>query len=318
MKCIKQVLFLALILLIIPAFAFAGLTDLQIGAWNVQGATAPDGSGSYYFVDGNSGSDGNDGKSWATAYKTLTVAFAASHANIASASDRWARRNTIYIAGDRFDEDLVAFPQKTDVIGVGSCDAYPMPGISGNHAPVNTHYSTRFINIRFEPGASSDIVTLTSSGSGCEFDGCVFVGVFGSYTAPSAIDATAHPLLRIRNCRFEGAFSGDVIDIGAGDASGTEIVGNTIVGGADNGIVITEVATVAGMSSRGVIADNYIEVADKVIDTRAESVFNCIGNRCISGEALGASSYVLDLTYACDNMITGNDAAILLPDIANF
>lgn len=272
--------------------------------------------GEVYFVENNAGYDGNDGRSWDKAFKTLSAAITASNTNIAASSKGWAARNTIFCKGDRIVEDLTVFPTKCDVIGVGSCDAFKMCTISGNHAPVTTtYYGTRWINMRFEPAASGDIITLTNAGSGCEFNSCEFEGVFGAITAPSAIDSTAHHLLKILNCDFAGAFSGDVIDIGAGQASGTRIIGNRINGGADNGIVITGVATVDNLGWRGIIAHNEIEVADKVIDTRATSVFNCYDNICISGEAIGASSYVIDLTYAARNCITGAGVSVYVPSL---
>lgn len=272
--------------------------------------------GTVYFVEGNAGLDTNDGLSWAKAKKTLASAITASNVVIAADKWGWAARNTIYVKGDRLDEDLVVFPNKCDVIGVGSCDSFKRAGIRGNHVPANaSNYGTRFINVMFEPQANADIIILASTSSGCEFVNCLFVGVFGTHTAPSAIDATASPMLKILDCEFLGAFGGDVIDIGAGDASGTEIKGNQIKGGVDNGIVITGVATVAGLCGRGVIANNQIQVADKVIDTRATSVFNCYDNICISGEAIGAGSYVIDLTYAARNCITGSDVSVYVPSL---
>ena len=279
------------------------------------GSQLVDMSGTVYFVDGNSGSDGNDGLSWDYPKKTVAAALVVSHADIARGSDRWARRNTVFIAGDRFTENLVLGAQKTDLIGVGSCDSYKRAGIRGNHTMANNCSGMRFINIQFEPAASSDIVTQASTASGIEFWNCNFLAAFGAYTAPSAIQSTASPLLKIMHCTFEGAFSGDVIDIAAGDASGTQIVGNEIRGGANDGIVISGVATVSGISSRGLIADNYIQVAAKTIDTRAVSVFNVYNNRCISAAALGGDSYVIDPTFACGNIITGADASASVPNL---
>jgi len=277
-------------------------------------------SGECYFVDGNAGLDTNDGLSWETAFVTLNRAIQASNANIAALPKGWASRNKIYVKGDRLDEDLTTFPNKCDVIGVGSCDAYIGAGIIGNHAPTNSgNYGTRFININFFPQASgTDIVILASTSSGVEFHGCTFIGVWHAYTPASAIDSTASPQLMISKCRFLGGFTGDVIDIGAGDASGTKIVDNEIVGGADNGIVITGVATIGtgsagGAMSRGLIARNNIQVADKVIDSRATSIFNVVDNKCISGEVIGALSYVIDLTYASGNIITGADRVVSVP-----
>jgi len=266
-------------------------------------------SGSTYFVDGNSGSDSNEGSEWTKAFKTVGKAIAISHADMARGSDRWARRNTIFIAGDRFEEDLTTLPQKTDIIAVGSCDGFKRAIIRGTHA-ITSGTGTRLIGVGFDASSAAAIVTLTGC-SGIEFIGCEF-NATGSATATCAIDSTATIHLKIVDCNFIGAFSGDVIDIGAGAANGTRIVGNQIVGGADNGIVITGVAT-ATDSQRGLIADNYIDVADIVIDTRATSVFACINNICISGEALGAGSYVIDLTFAAKNIITGNDVSVGVP-----
>ena len=65
----------------------------------IGGAKLADMSGTIYFVDGNAGNDGNDGLSWDYPKKTLLHTFSVSHTDIARGSDRWARRNTIFIAG---------------------------------------------------------------------------------------------------------------------------------------------------------------------------------------------------------------------------
>jgi len=269
--------------------------------------------GTSYYVDGNSGSDGANGKSWETAFKTLAVAFAASHADIARGSDRWARRNTIYIAGDSFEEDLVILPQKTDVIGVGSYNGHPGANILGNHAPVNSGFGCRFYNVNFEPVAITAIMTLTGACWGTEFHNCSFKAN-GTLIAATAIDATACQWLKIIGCEFIGAFSGDVIDIGAGNIDGMIIRGNTIIGGANDGIVETGTAIIEG-TRRGLIADNYIQVAARTIVTGATSVFDVINNRMISAAAITtpADVYVIDLTFACGNLLTANDVGRMIP-----
>ena len=269
--------------------------------------------GNDYYVDGNRKYNG-DGTSWANAYNVLADAITDSHANIALSKQRgWAWRNRIWCKGDRLDEDLVAFPQKTDIIGVGSCDAFVGVGIIGNHAPVNTYYGTRFINCNFFPQAAGDIVTLTSSGSGCQFIGCRFVGIWGAITAPSAIDATAHPMLKILNNDFEGGFGTTVIDIGAGDASGLKIIGNNIIGGADNGILIDASATGAGATSDLLIKGNTVVVADITIDDNANAEVFVVDNRCVSGENLGAGSHVITAATSCGNIVTGANNTLDVP-----
>ena len=272
-------------------------------------------SGTTYFVDGNSGNDANNGFSWDKAFKTLAFAFATSNTDIARGSDRWARRNRIYIAGDDFVEDLVALPQKTDIVGVGSSDNYPMAAIRGNHDPINNAVGCRFFNVRFRPAASADLITLLStSGGGIEFHGCIFDANYSTFTAPSAIDTTASQYLKVIGSEFLGAFSSDYIDIGAGAINGMEIAYNEMKGGADNGIMVTGTGTIV-QGRRGSIHHNFIECADIFIDVNSTSVFNVHDNTCISGEALGSGSYVIDLTFASNNIVTGNDVSASIPVI---
>lgn len=271
-------------------------------------------SGSTYFVDNNSGSDSNDGSSWEKAFKTFAKATVISNLDIARGSDRWARRNTIYYAADTETATIVAFPNKCDVIGVGSYDANDKPGITGNHAPVNSgNYGTRFFNILFRGAAvAGPIVTLASTSSGIQFIDCLFDAPVSGTTNTRAILATASPFLKVINCQFRGPYSADYITFGTGEAGGTMVIDNLMQDSADNGIMIGAGTTA---SWRGLIKGNLIQCADKFIDTQAASVFNVVDNTCISGEALGSSSYVLDLTYAVGNRVTGNDVSATIPVI---
>ena len=89
------------------------------------------GQGTVFYVDNNSGSDSDNGKSWDEAFLTIAVALAASHADIGT-SPNYADRNTILVRGDDFDEDLTALAQKTDMIAVGSDDIVKGVRILGN------------------------------------------------------------------------------------------------------------------------------------------------------------------------------------------
>ena len=195
---------------------------------NRAGITEMQNTGRTYYVDGNRTSSGS-GDTWESAYKTLSEALAASHANIAIAGLRnWAGRNTIYLKADSITEDLVLFADKTDVIGVGAKDSYDMPCIVGNHVPTNG-LSTRFFNVQFRGALASgaDIITLASTSSGIVFNNCHING-WSTIAATIGIKATASPRLRIENCRINGAFSTTAIDILAGDANGTMLTGNII------------------------------------------------------------------------------------------
>ncbi len=281
----------------------------DLGGRPVAGGQDP--SGVTYFVDGNRGSNGNDGRSWDDAFKTLAFAFAASHANIASGGVA-ARRNTIYISGDWFVEDLVALPQKTDVIGVGSSDGFKGAGITGNHVPVNAAIGTRFYNVNFRATAAADLWVITGAVAGLEFHGCRFLS--GGTAPVSGIDTTACTFLKVIGCEFSGSFSADYIDIGPGAIDNMVIKDNIMSGGSDNGIMVTGTATMTA-TRRGMIVGNFIECADIFIDVNSTSLFNVMDNVCISGEALGSGSYVIDLTFASGNRVTGNDISATIPVI---
>jgi len=266
-------------------------------------------SGSTYFVDGNFGSDGNTGKSWDKPYKTLAYAFSVSHANIASGASRWARRNTIYIAGDQFDEDLVAWPQKTDVIGVGSYDANIMPGIVGNHVPVNSAYGTRFINVKFTGTAAeaSPIVTHTGVTAGATYLRCLFTA---AASTTSAILATACPT-KTYGCRFEGSFDTSYISLGAGQGQGTEIIGNRMFNAAAAGIIVDSGFTSATGS---VIQDNLIQAVGLCIDENSDLIY-VVGNDCLSDVASTTTATLVEVIDS--NVALSLNNRISCGDLAN-
>ena len=289
-------------------------SDLAGMPWSMYGAN-PTGAQDY-FVDGNA-LVSEDGKHWDTPSNSLEEVITLSNADMANSQKRWwARRNRIFIVSDDMVEDLDILPQKCDIIGLGSSDPYKMACIRGNHVPITTGSGCRFINLRFRPTAAEDLFILTSVLMGVEFHNCLFDAHYGAFTAPSAIDATAHQALKIMDCDFLGEFSGDVIDIGAGHMNMLRIVGNTIMGGADNGIVATGTMTVE-QGRYGLIANNIIKVADKVIDDGSDDVVFIANNSCQSDEAAGASAYVINNDWAVNNIICCSDEVIMIPQLSN-
>ena len=278
-------------------------TPLVIG-----GAGQWDGSGSALFVDCNSGSDSNDGSSWDRALKTFARATTLNNIDIARGSDRWARRNAIFLAADTTTETLIAFPNKCDVIGVGSYDANKKPGITGNHVPVNaSNYGTRFINVWFKaPAVASPIITLASTSSGIEFIGCTFDGVAGTVT--TGITATASSFLKVINCEFFGAFATSNISIGAGAMVQAVITGNTMEGSLGTGIVISGSATFTYAS---LIKDNFIAATGKAIND-ASGLMYIVNNRLVTAAAqgtAGAGCIVGGAKTMQDNRISASDVA---------
>ena len=273
--------------------------------------------GKDYYVDGNDGQSGRTGFGWDNSLDTLSEAISLSHAWIASVARGWAARNRIFVKGDDIEEDLDLLAQKTDIIGVGSSDNHPMGCIRGNHVPVNSAMGCRFINMRFRPAASEDLFILKSTtGSGIEFLGCQFDAKYSTFTAPSAIDATAQQYMKIIGCKFVSAFTGDVIDLGAGRMDALRICDNVIMGGANDGIIVTgTLTTVQGRN--GLIARNIIQVAAVTINDGADSVLYSVDNRLISAAAYGATSHVITAGYGSGNIVTGNDNTHNIPSLAD-
>jgi len=223
--------------------------------------------GQDYFVDGNKVANGPDGKTIKKAYNTLATAIAASDASISSTVNRWfARRNRIFVMGDTLTENLVKFPTKCDVIGIGSYNGNTQPGLYGQHAPVGETYACRWANIHFRsPATAAPIVTLTSAASGVEFhDKCCFDGILGTMT--SAILSTASLRLVVDDCDFIGTFATSYVSIGAGTMGWMRIGNNRMLGTAAKGTIVDTAATAGATRGDPLIDNNIIHATGLVID----------------------------------------------------
>lgn len=265
-----------------------------------------------YFVDGNVSATGNG--TIDHPYATLAEAITASNTSIALSANRWwARRNRIYVCGDALSENLTVFPTKCDVIGCGSYDGFTKAGLSGRHVPASESYGTRWYNMHFKAVAhASPIMTLAgaSSVSGTQFIGCTFDGTLGTMT--SAILATAVPFLKVIDCDFTGTFVTSYITFGAGEAGGTQILDNRMLGTAAKGIVAPGTTTASWMP---VIQGNTIMATGKPIEDAA-SVFFVVNNRLMTDINIGTTTdgYSFDLSQACGNILTGlNGVAATVP-----
>ena len=277
--------------------------------------------GTVYYVENNAGNDKYDGLSIEYPFKTLAKAISVSNTDM-DRRGRWAKRNTIYYFADTETATLTAFPNKCDVVGLGSYDANTKPGISGNHAPVNSgNYGTRFYNVWFKGVATaSPIVDLTSTTSGCQFIGCAFDGVAGTVTY--AIRATASPFLKVIGCDIFGTFATGYIALGTGETAGTVIEGNFMHGSAGLGI-----ATVTGTTSayQTLVKNNVISTTGTglCVDDEANSstgILYLVGNRFMNGATLtNYAGYkgIIDPNIArcVDNICTGADISVRVPVI---
>lgn len=258
-----------------------------------------------YFVDANKSASG-DGKSWDTAFKTFAAAVTASDATIGSTPNRWwAKRNRIFLCADTTTENLVKFPTKCDVIGVGSYDGNTQPGITGRHLPVGEAYGTRFYNVHFKAVAhASPIITLTNESSGIQFHNCTFDGTAGTMTI--GIQATASPFLVVNDCDFVGTFVTSYITFGAGEAGRTRITNNRMLGTAGKGIVIPNTTTASWMP---LIQGNTIYATGQWIDDDSD-LFYVVNNRGITAVdcATYTAGFDFNLLLASGNLQTGSNA----------
>ena len=308
-------------------FARRGIMPLQqngIGAGPIsmdsEGRFIRQNVGREFFVAGNWGADTNDGSSWDKAFLTLAAAISANNTDVAADKYGWATRNKIYLSADTTTEALVAFPNKCDVIGVGSYDANDKPGITGHHAPVNTgNYGTRFINIWFKGTAvASPIITLASTSSGIQFIGCTFDGSAGTVTL--GILQTASPFMKVIDCDFFGAFATGYIKQGTGESAGTVIEGNRMGGSSGYGILNLTGTT---SSYPSYIKDNIIACVTSGIclDDDANGgagIWRTIGNRVMNAATLtnyAGRTGIVDLNedLAVDNICTGADISVRVP-----
>ena len=267
--------------------------------------------GEIYYVEGNAGLDTNDGLSWGTAFKTLAYAMARSHANISAVGSKgWAARNTIYCKGDYLDEDLTKLAQKTDIVGVGSCDDQPRCRLVGTHViptPGVVYVGCRFFNMDFRDDGASSNWTITNQ-SGIEFHNCRFErqssGTYG-------ITANGCPRMKFINCEFLPDAQGGLFTTAAIKLDGA--IRPHIINCIIYGVIGIYITTAAG-TVNPLIKNNTIYTTGKTIDDDSNLAI-IVGNRLISAANKDTLGNVLDYNakLGCDNILTGNDGTIHCP-----
>jgi len=259
-----------------------------------------------FYVDGNAGSNSNDGKSWATAVKTVAAGIALVDDDIAK-TNHWDRRNRLYINGGSYTESLTRFPEKTDIIGCGYTDFLAKAKIIGVQAPSTAVMGCRWINMAFQNVTAAATVTLAASNHGAAFINCDFLG---NGTTTKGILSTNNVDLTVEGCRFYGT----------GDANLKQLVGIEVAGTSTNsniriannwinaavGIVIVNSAVCSGL-----IADNYLDVTTLAIDENSDKLL-VVNNRWISAATI-ANSFDFEVTKSVGNIATGSNGTATVP-----
>ncbi len=222
------------------------------------------GAPSVFYVDGNVVSSGN-GLSWLSAVKTLTEGLALAHAYMSTSGNRaWAQRATVYCCGDNLDEDLILGAEKSDVIGVGTSNAFSHAVLVGNHAPVTTNvWGMRWYNMHFASDTAGLLWDLTGVSAGQKFYNCEFSGRSAAQQT-HAVRITACTFVEVVGCKClssTGGFSTAAIAVGAGNSVGFDVRDSFITGVV--GILIDGSATAVG---------GHLLINNNVISTSAETI----------------------------------------------
>lgn len=270
-------------------------------------AIFPD-NGTAFYVDGNAGVDTNDGKSWATAVKTIAAGIALADDDIAL-TNHWDRRNRLFINGGAYTESLVRFPEKTDIIGVGNTDFLAKAKIIGVQVPAAAVMGCRFINIAFQNVTAANTVDIMASCHGISFINCDFLGN-GTTTCALEINDCADVL--VQGCHFYGVSDSSLKQLigiqikGTATNTNLRILDNIIV--AAVGIVIDDTNVVDG-----IIAGNFLDVTTLAIDENADRLL--VANNMWVSAAVVAGSYDLATTRCVGNWATGSDAQRMVPQV---
>jgi hypothetical protein len=246
------------------------LTLLQAG-FEVRSAMG----GNVFYVENNAGKDTNDGLSMDSAFKTLSKALVVAEAANGT-RNMWAKRTTIFCAGDAIEDVPTAWCEKCDIVGIGQCDGFTNTRLTG--AQVLTAITgLRFFNIDFYNTAGV-VLTVPTGASAIGLYGC---RVLAGATTTTGILATATTDLTIAWTDFLGSwnnnFSTAAISLATGNAPRTIIKFNQIENGGGPGILVNSGRTGAG----SFIRDNVIYSSTITIDENSDS-FYCLRNYCVS------------------------------------
>lgn len=264
--------------------------------------------GTVYYVDGNKSTAGTGLGGFDNAFNTLSAAMAASHANIAVSSRRaWASRNTIYVRADGITEDLTTMAQKTDIIGVGSDDAFEKALITGTWTIPDTvnYLGCHFYNMLFQDDGAGGALWDLDTQSGTEFHNCWF--------RPNATDTIGLQVEECQNIVVNNCFFGEQGTNGDFTASAIKVVDDTDAVWnyrITNNIIYSDAIGIdwdETGSEGNLIAYNFMWTVGIGIDEEGDKVF-CIGNRMVTDVDTGTYTAGFDFSEAraIDNIITGS------------
>jgi len=262
-----------------------------------------------YFVDLNVSATG-DG-SMGSPFATVKEAITASNISIGDASGYrwWARRNRIFIMGDGITESLTVWPEKCDMIGLGS-DLHPFPRITGAHTCAVAKVGLRLINLGFVATGTGAVLNFVASCHGLQILGCYFQVSAAGNTLAMTIADSAH--VRIEGCRIittSGKITTSIFAT-AINITGTAAIHDLNI--VDNNIFATAgIAVAAGECNGSLIKDNVIRAVGGLCINDDSAEIACVNNRFISSDAALAEGGFCDWNslLAVGNLCTSDGAA---------
>ena len=198
-------------------FHMGGVPVLTEIPWLMQ-----NGVSQFWYVDGQFGSDSNNGQSPETPFATIGAANTAARATVDWSETPWADRHVIVIAPGSYDENLTTLSHGTIYVGLGWDNRDAQMGVkikpsTGSPVDVGGIVNTSFWNIGFE---SADASKAFDSGvvNNCQFINCRFSGAAESVTCASAFYTNDATCSRWINCDFTCAAVGfDIAYVDGGD-----------------------------------------------------------------------------------------------------
>jgi hypothetical protein len=196
------------------------------------------------FVDGQTGSDSNDGTTFESPFATIAAAI--TKANAAINWSTWGPRINIYIAPDKYAENLTSLPYGANLIGLG--DAWDVDGergvtiqpASGSPVDCTAIINSRIQNICFKSPDTSAVFQADTLNRNVILD-CFFAGAPGvSPTTTRGIETVTDMTgNKISNCHFIDIRNG--MYLVSDNTSSKQVTGNliencNITGGDQTGI----------------------------------------------------------------------------------
>ena len=269
-----------------------------------------------YFVDGQSGSDGNSGLKPSEALATIAAAVTKVNSAIDWSGSPWATGDVIAVAPGVYAENLTSLPYGGAVIGLG--DAFDLNGqrgvtikpASGSPVDCTSIINCRLQNLCFESPDTSVVFQADNLNRNIIQD-CVFSGLPGASPTTvkgleTVLDMTGN---WIKGCVFQVVRNGIyiVVDNGSSKQASGNIIEDCYIRGADQTGVYLDANSVPSYTvlNRCNIGDKGTTLALGLDDnTDIVSCFNCNFVATANDPATGGGGGAYNNCYLNGALIT--------------